>query len=146
MTFDLADFQGSELTKCKHPQNNITLADGSTILPDGIGTVPFLFCINGQAKKISLSGVRYRSQLDTKLISLGILDRKRLAYSLQHGILSVRDSSYTIMVGRLTPHNLYKVDLFEATNKVSAQPAYTKIDFSRAMTATISKSATDLFT
>ena len=50
------------------------------------------------------------------------------------------------MVGRLTPHNLYKVDLFEASNKVSAQPAYTEIDFSRAMTAGTSKSATDLFT
>ena len=146
MTFDLANFQESKLTKCQHPQDNITLADGSTILPDGIGTVPLLFCVNGQTEKISLSGVRYCSQLDTKLISLGMLDRKGLAYSSQHGNLSVRDSSSTIMVGRLTPHNLYKVDLFEASNKVSAQPAYTEIDFSRAMTAGTSKSATDLFT
>ena len=146
MTFDLADFQESELTKCQHPRDDITLADGSTILPDGIGTVPLLFCVNGQTEKISLSGVRYCSQLDTKLISLGMLDRKGLAYSSQHGNLSVRDSSSTIMVGRLTPHNLYKVDLFEASNKVSAQPAYTEIDFSRAMTAGTSKSATDLST
>ncbi len=50
------------------------------------------------------------------------------------------------MVGCLTSHNFYKVDLFEASNKVSAQPAYTEIDFCRAMTASISKSATDLFT
>ena len=50
------------------------------------------------------------------------------------------------MVGRLTLHNLYKVDLFEASNKISAQLAYTKIDFSCAMTAGISKSTTNLIT
>ncbi len=50
------------------------------------------------------------------------------------------------MVGRPTPHNLYKVDLSEAANKVSAQTDFIKIDFSRAMTNGTSKSASDLFT
>lgn len=146
MAFDLADFQESELTKCQHPRNDITLANGSTILSDGISTVHLLFCVNGQTAKISLSSICYCSQLDTKLISLGMLDRKGLAYSLQYEILSVRDSSSTIMVGHLIPHNLYKFDLFEVSNKVSAQPAYTEIDFSCVMIAGTSKSATDLFT
>ena len=144
MTFDLADFQESKLTKCQHLEDNITLANGSTILPDGIGTIPLLFCINGQTEKISLSGVCYFSQLNTKLIFFGILDSKGLAYSSQHGNFNVGDSSSTIMIGRFTPYNLYKVDLFEALNKVSTQPAYTKIDFNCAMTAGISKSATNL--
>ncbi len=49
------------------------------------------------------------------------------------------------MVSRLNPHNLYKVDSFEAANKISAQTAFTEIYFSRAMIAGTSKSATDLF-
>ena len=75
-----------------------------------------------------------------------MLDRKVLEYSSQHGILIVRDKSSTIIVGRLIPHNLYKVEISEAANKVSATPASTEIDFSRTMTADTSKSATDLFT
>lgn len=89
MTFDLADFQGASLTKCQHPQDDITLADGSRILPDGIGTVLLLFFVDEHIERISLSGVRYCSKLDTKLISLGMLDEEGLAYSSQHGILSV---------------------------------------------------------
>lgn len=81
MTFDLADFQMSELTKCQYSQNNITLANGSIILLDEIGTVPLLFCVNRQIEKISLSNICYYSQLDTKLISLDMLDRKGLVYS-----------------------------------------------------------------
>lgn len=81
MTFDLADFQGASLMKCQNPQDDIPLADGSRILPDGIGTVPLLFCVNEHIERISLSGVRYCSKLDTKLISLGMLDKKGLAYS-----------------------------------------------------------------
>lgn len=147
MTFDLADFRGAALSKWQHLQDDITLTNGLTVIPDGISTVPLLFYVNGHTEKISLSGIRYCSKLDTKLISHDMLDRKRLAYSSQHGILSVRDSSFTIMVGRLTPHNLYKVEISEAPGKVSATPALsTGIDFSRTMTAGTSKSAADLFT
>lgn len=147
MTFDLVDFRGAALSKCQHLQDDITLADGLTVIPDGISTVPLLFYVNGHTEKISLSSIRYCSKLDTKLISHGMLDRKGLAYSSQHGILSVRDSSFTIMVGRLTPHNLYKVEISEALGKVSATSALsTGIDFNCAMTAGISKLAADLFT
>ena len=129
--------------KCQYSQEDITLVHGSIILPDVIGSVPLLFCVNGYTEKITLSDVRYCLKLDTKLISLGMLYRKELAYSSQNGILSVRDSSSTIMVGRLTLHNFYKVDLSEAANKVSALTAFTKIDFGCAMTAGISRSAKD---
>ena len=80
MIFDLANFQESKLTKCQHPQDNIILANESTILPDRIGTIRLLFSVNEQFEIISLSGVCYCSQLDTKLISLYMLDRKGLAY------------------------------------------------------------------
>ena len=74
-----------------------------------------------------------------------MFDRKELAYLSQHGILIIRDCFSMIIVGRLTSYNLYKINLFEATNKLSAQLAFTKIDFSRAITAGTSKSATNVF-
>ncbi len=146
ITFDLADFQGASFIKCEHPKDNITLADGSTILPDGMSTVSFLFFVNRNTERISLYGVCYCLKLDTKLISFSMLDRKGPKYSSQNEILSVWDISSTIIVSRLTPSNLYKVDLSEAANKINPQLAPTKIDCSRAMTAGISKLVMDLFT
>ena len=138
MTFDLADFDNADsLTQCRHPQDDITLADGSVILPDGIGTITLLFRTKNSTEKIFLSGVRYCSKLDTKLISLGMLDRKGLSYSSSGGILEVRDGALPIMSGHLTAHNLYKVDLEDAaTNFVTISQ--------RAMTANTSKSVADL--
>ena len=46
MAFNVADFEESELTKCKHLWDNITLADGSTILLDKTDIVLFFFGIN----------------------------------------------------------------------------------------------------
>ena len=138
MTFDLANFDNADsLTQCRHPQDDITLADGSVILPDGIDTITLLFRTKNSTEKIFLSGVRYCSKLDTKLISLGMLDRKGLSYSSSGGILEVRDRALPIMSGHLTAHNLYKVDLEDATtNFVTISQ--------RAMTANTSKSAADL--
>lgn len=50
------------------------------------------------------------------------------------------------MVGHLTSYNFYKIDLFKASNKVNAKPAYIKTDFSYLMTAGISKLAINLIT
>ena len=144
MTFDLANFQDiANLTKCQYPQDNITLADGSRILSDWIGTVSLTFHVNRHTEKIFLSGVCYCPKLDTKLISLGMLDKKGLAYFLQHGIISVRDDPSIIMSGHLTPHNFYKVDLLEAIEEVTIS---TNIEFNRAITASTSKLAADLAT
>lgn len=45
------------------------------------------------------------------------------------------------MLSRLIPYNLYKVNLSKAINKLSAKLAFTKTDFSCAITTNISKSA-----
>lgn len=59
MTYDLSDFKDPHsLTKCRRPQDDITLADGSVILPDGIGTVSLVFSIKDSAERIILSVVR----------------------------------------------------------------------------------------
>ena len=139
MTYDLTDFNDPDsLIKCRHPQDDITLADGSVILPDGIGTITLTFRTKNSTEKIFLSGVRYCSTLDTKLISLGMLDRKGLSYSSRGGTLKVQDGSVPIMSGHLTAHNLYKVDLDDVQVDLISMPQ-------RAMTASTSKSAANLF-
>ncbi len=50
------------------------------------------------------------------------------------------------MIGHLTLHNLYMMEISEAANKVSAKLTSTEIDWNCAMTTGISKLATDEFT
>lgn len=138
MTYDLSDFKDPDsLTKCRHPEDDITLANGSVIFPDGIGTVSLIFRIKGSAEKILLSGVRYCSKLDTKLIPLGMLNRKGMSYSSHKGILEVQDNAVPIMMGHLTSHNLYKVNLDNPSKDLQVIPF-------RAMTAGTSKSTANL--
>ncbi len=138
MTYDLNKFEDpTTLTKFRHPEDKITLANGSVVPSDGIGIVSLVFCIKGSTERITLSGVWYCSKLDTKLISLGMLDRKGLSYSSYKDILEVQDNAVPIMIGHLTPYNLYKVSLDSSANN------FRTISF-RAMTAGTSKSAASL--
>ena len=58
MSYDLKDFEDlTHLQTCISPQDNITLADGSVIFPDGIGKIWFNFEVNGQTNRIFLSGI-----------------------------------------------------------------------------------------
>lgn len=81
MIYNLGDFQEATFSKCQYPQDDIILVDGSIIILDGIDIVPFLSYVNGHTKKISISRVCYYYKLNTKFISLYILNRKELIYS-----------------------------------------------------------------
>lgn len=112
MTYDRANFDNTDsLIQCSHPQNNITLTDGSVILLDEIGTITLFFHTKNFTEKIFLSEVWYCSKLDTKLIFLEMLDCKSLSYFSSGGVLEVRNRALPIMFGHLTEHNLYKVYL-----------------------------------
>ena len=137
MSYDIHDFDNpNDLQPCTSPQDDITLADGSVILPEGIGKVWFNFEVNGQSSRIFLSGVRYCTKLDTKLISLGMLDRKGLTYSAQQGHITIKDRNAIIMTGQLNRHNLYRVNLDIDRSLPS----------SHAMTAATSQSPADIIT
>lgn len=83
MSYDIHDFDNTnDLCLCTLPQNYITLANGSVIFLEGIGKVWFNFKVNGQFNQIFLLGVSYYTKLDTKIISLSMLDRKDLIYSM----------------------------------------------------------------
>ena len=58
MTYDSNDFETPEqLSLFISPQGDITLADGSVVVPDGIGKVWFNFEVSGCVKRLFLSGV-----------------------------------------------------------------------------------------
>lgn len=46
----------------------------------------------------------------------------------------------------MTLYNFYKIELFEVSNKINAQLAYTKIDFNYTIIASTLELAADLFT
>ena len=48
MSYDIHDFDNpTDLQPCTSPQDDITFADGSVILPEGIDKVWFNFAVNG---------------------------------------------------------------------------------------------------
>ena len=139
MIYDINDFESlHQLTPCISPQDDITLVDGSIILPDGIGKIWFGFEESGSTKRLYLSEVRYCKKLDTKLISLGMLDRKGLAYSAEKRVLLVKDNATTVKEGQLDKHNLYRVTLNNSMVTSSIQD--------RAIAASTFKSPADIVT
>lgn len=107
MSCDIHDFDNpKDLQPCTSPQDNITLADGSDILPEGIGKVWFNSEVKGRPNRILLSCVRYCAELDTKLISLGMLDRKDHTDSSQQGLLTIKDQNAIITTGQLNRQSL----------------------------------------
>lgn len=139
MSYDINDFDNPrDLQPCTSPQDDITLADNSVILPEGIGKVWFNFEVESRPNRIFLSGVRYCTKLDTKLISLGMLDRKGLTYSAHRGLLTVKDQKAVVMKGQPNRHNLYHVNLGADSSLLSP--------LTHAMTATTSQSPADITT
>ena len=72
---------------------------------------------DGVSELYYLDDVRWCPHLDTKLISLGLLDQKDLTYSAQQGQLRVQWGDKTVMTGVKNDNNLYSV-------KLSALPVY----------------------
>lgn len=107
MIYNLSNPKNSDfLTKCQYLENNITLADRSTILSEKIGTVILIFCNKDSVEKILLSGVYYYSELDTKLIFMKMQNCKDLTYPLHNGILKFPKNTLPIIENHLIFHNL----------------------------------------
>lgn len=112
MSYNMHDFDNlTDLQLYILPKNNIILVNRSLILSDSISKVWFNFEVSGWSEQIFLIGVRYCAWLDTKLISLGILNRKSLMYFAQQGLLTVKDQDTIIITSQLNQHNLYCVNL-----------------------------------
>lgn len=81
MIYNLADFDNLDfLTQCSHLEDNITKANKSVIVFNGIGTITLIFCAKNSTEKIFFSGVCYCNKLITKLISLEMLNCKSLSF------------------------------------------------------------------
>lgn len=82
MIYDIHSFDNPKnLQPWASSQDDMTFADRSVILLQSVGKVWFNFEINSRPNQIFLLGVRYCAKLDTKLISLGRLEKKSLKYS-----------------------------------------------------------------
>lgn len=139
MSYDLTDFEDPfNLQPCTSPQDDITLANGSVILSNGIGKIWLDFEIDGQTDRIFLSGVRYCIKLNTKFILLGMLDCKGLTYSASKGRLTVKGGNTAVMTGQLDTYNLCCINISKNT--------YVTLPPTCAMTATRSLSPTDFAT
>lgn len=78
----------------------------------------FGLVLNGSTKRLFLSKVRYYKKLDTKLISLNILDRKDLTSLSEIGGLFVKDRSTAVIEGRLDRYSFYRVSLNIKANQL----------------------------
>lgn len=137
MSYNMHDFDNlTDLQLYILPKNNIILVNRSVILPDSISKVWFNFEVYGWSEQIFLIGVSYCTWLDTKLISLGILDRKSLTYFAQQGLFTVKDQDIIIITSQLNQHNLYCVNL--GTN------ASLSMLLTFTITATTSQSSTNI--
>lgn len=117
MIYDLTNFKDLNFrTKCHYLKNNIIIANESVIFSNRIGTVSLIFCIKDYVEKILLLEIQYCSKLNTKLISLKILDEKSLLYLLHKIILKIQNNIVLIMINYLISQNLYKVN-FNNPNK-----------------------------
>lgn len=67
-----------------------------------------------------------------------MLNKKRLAYLSQYGILNDQNNSFTTIIGCLTLYNLYKVEILKAVS-INTIPISMDINFSYIMIADISK-------
>lgn len=80
MTCNLADFEDQGLMQ-SHKDDTTRFAFGHEERPQGIGRVWYNFVIDGVSELCYLDDVRWRPLLDTRLISVGLLNQKGLIYS-----------------------------------------------------------------
>ena len=89
MTCDLANFKDQELVESSK-DDTIRSAFDQEERPQGVGRVWYNFVVDVVSELYYLDDVRWCPHLDTKLISLGLLDPKGLTYSAHHGELRVQ--------------------------------------------------------
>ena len=110
MTGDLADFEDQDLMQ-SHKDDTILSAFGQEERPRGIGRVCYNVVVDGVSEPYYLDDVHWCPYLNTKLISLDLLDQKRLTYSAYQSQLRVQWGNRTVMTGAKNDNNLYSVNL-----------------------------------
>lgn len=97
MIYDLANFDNLDsLTQCYHPEDNITIADRSIILLKEIGTITLTFYTKNSIEKKFFSKICYCNKLNTKLISLEMLNLKSLSFFFLVGYLRYEIENYQL--------------------------------------------------
>ena len=93
MTFSKKDF----VTPLSSTSKTVFLADGTKVAASGVGKVVLKILIEGEDWEIHLPEVYYIPELDSNLISLGVLERKGLTWTGSKGNLQVYNKNYLIL-------------------------------------------------
>ena len=106
MTYDLTEFSGP----MKPSSQFITLADGSKIKAQGVGTVTLMVKVDGVDTEIDIVNVQYSPQLDSKLISLGTLEKKGYYFIGRNGQLKLYDKDDIVLLEGTRTDEVYLVN------------------------------------
>ncbi|SLM34496.1 hypothetical protein LPUS_03277 [Lasallia pustulata] len=110
MTYNLTEFHGSMRLSSQY----ITLADGSKIKAQGVGTIIIAVQVNGKETKINVLNVQYSPELDSKLISLGTLEKKGYYFIGRNGQLKLYDKDNSVVLEG--PSTIPVIDTSETAN------------------------------
>ena len=106
MTYNLTEFHGSMRLSSQY----ITLADGSKIKAQGVGTIIIAVQVNGKETKINVLNVQYSPELDSKLISLGTLEKKGYYFIGRNGQLKLYDKDNSVVLEGTRNNEVYLVN------------------------------------
>ena len=106
MTYDLTEFHGSMRPSSQY----ITLADGSKIKAQGIGTITIAVQVDGKETEINILNVQYSPELDSKLISLETLEKKGYYFIGRNGQIKLYDKDDSVVLEGTRNNEVYLVN------------------------------------
>lgn len=122
------------------------LANRFTILSNIISKVCFPYYFNRKSQKIFLFGLYHCFLVNIELISLGIRDKKGLAYSSQNTYFNIQKDNFIIIIYFLSLYTFSKVYFVQISNKWYALWNYIKNCSRYAKSASKWKLITNLLT
>ena len=118
-TYDLKDYIYPDLDDSRE---TIETANGEILCTRGAGTVAIEVSIDGTPSYIHLKNVHYCPELDSNLLSLGVLEAKGFEFQAKNGFLNVKDTDGDIVLQSQRDGTVYPL----------SQPKRTETDYSPA--------------
>lgn len=94
-TYNLKDYIYSNLNNLRE---KIETASGNILHICGAGTVAIKIIINGIPSYIHLKNVHYCPEMDSNLLSLGILEAKNFEFKAKNGFLNVKNTAEDVVL------------------------------------------------
>lgn len=99
------------ITKLHATNLTIIVADGSAIRASGVGTIEVTAYFGNRPEQVTISNVYYCPELESNLLSLGILEEKGYKFVGHNGTLSVLDSEEETVLQASRDGTLYRANM-----------------------------------